>query len=172
MKRNEKLKLQPSTQSPCQKLNFIVILLKVAKKQRQTFTSNQDFQWNILIPNIFCTRLLLGQCSLVCNVSQKFLYLFWDFQSWKSIQVFFNEQEKVWYPPFWSCFFRAIWRIMNFWKYLTWPEKNSVRFPNGDKRIWKERNTYCNGIFNVNRDVIFRIIYTWCVNKHYLIVLY
>ena len=44
MKRNEKLKQQPSTQSPRQKLNCIVILLKVAKKQRQTFTSNQDFQ--------------------------------------------------------------------------------------------------------------------------------
>ena len=34
MKRNKKLKLQLCTQASREKLNFIVILLKMAKKQR------------------------------------------------------------------------------------------------------------------------------------------
>ena len=48
VKGNEKHEVQPSTQSSRWKLNFIVIVLKIATKQRETFTSNQDFQWKLV----------------------------------------------------------------------------------------------------------------------------
>ena len=42
-KGKETLKLQHSSHSPRQKFNFIVILWKIFKKQRYTFSSNQYF---------------------------------------------------------------------------------------------------------------------------------
>ena len=48
MQKNEKLKLQSSPHSSLKKLNFMVILLKIAKMQRSTFALNQDFLWNLV----------------------------------------------------------------------------------------------------------------------------
>ena len=44
VKGTEKLKLEPCTQSSHSECDFMVILLKIAKRKSKTFTPNQEFK--------------------------------------------------------------------------------------------------------------------------------
>ena len=72
MKGNEKLNIEPRTESSHEKFNFVVILLKIAKKQPWTFTSNQHFPWNLVNFKYILQKIVtLNHYPVISSKAQK-----------------------------------------------------------------------------------------------------